>query len=58
MIFFLPHLFLLETTYGAKKKLQMWGKYDKSEVFFCIDKPIGASPRRYYEDGISTNRII
>ena len=25
---------------------------------FPVDKPIGASPRRYYEDGISTNGII
>jgi predicted metal-dependent hydrolase len=25
---------------------------------FIIDKPRGASPRRDYEDGISTNRII
>ena len=28
------------------------------QIFFFVHKPIGASPRRYYEDGIRTNRII
>ena len=32
--------------------------YHGKKVLFTGDKPIGASPRRYYEDGISTNGII
>ena len=42
---------------GREKEKQR-PQSDNNVFCLIINKPIGASPRRYYEDGISTNGII